>query len=100
MEKIIDYEVEEMLAKKLEGKVLVHIYMLQYGKTISIIKDHYTVQKGIIYIVENKKLTPSKDTFFDLDKECVVVGIYNSSKTYKRIIKNYTYSEFKKLHKL
>lgn len=96
----LDNEIEQFLNKRCEGKLFIHIYLVYFSKTYSVIKDFYTVKNGKVYVLENEKETLSKDTLFDLTKDCVMVGKYNPNRKYKRIIKEYTYSEFKKLHKL
>lgn len=97
---LLDSQTELLLKKKYEGKLFVHIYLLHYSKTFVVNKDYYTVKDGLVYILEKGKLTPSKDTLFDLSLDCIMVGKYNPNKTYKRKIKEYSYSEFKKLHKI
>lgn len=95
-----DKEVEDYLAKKFEGKLFVDISMLKFGKTFSINKDFYTVKNGRVCMVNDGREDFTGDTLINLTIDCRQIGIYHPEKIYKRIIKDYTYAEFKKLHKL
>ena len=94
-------EVEEMLSKKFEGKLFVDISLCKiFGKSYSIIKDFYTVINGKVCCVNDGHQHFTDDTLLNVSKDCKQIGIYDPTKVYKRIIKDYNYSQFKKLHKL
>jgi hypothetical protein len=93
-------EEEAYFAKKYEGKLFVDISMFKFGNSFTINKDFYTVIGGKVCMVNDGKQQFTGDTMFDLSKDCKQIGIYHPEKIYKRVIKEYTYSEFKKLHKL
>jgi hypothetical protein len=94
-------EIEERLAKELEGKLFVCISFHAFsGKSYTIIKTHYTVLSGLVYIIEDKGLVSTGDTLLALQGECKIIGKFDPLKKYKRIVRDYSYKEFKKLHKL
>jgi len=92
----IVYQVEKYMADKFDGKLFVHISLIKIGRQYSVDKDWYTVLNGIVYCIEGTKLTPSGDKLISMESECKRVGVYNPNKTYKRVIKYYTYSQLKK----
>lgn len=63
----VNREIENKIAKKLEGKALVQVYMINMGSTWWIHRDYYFVRGGIIYIVDVDGIHRSSgDTFFQL----------------------------------
>jgi len=98
---INDKEVNDYLAKKYEGKLFVDISLLKImGSSYSINKDFYTVKEGKVCMVNDGKEYFTGDTLLNISTDCKQIGIYDPNKIYKRIIKDYTYAEFKKLHRL
>lgn len=97
-----DKEVEQNLAKKYEGKLFVHLWVsCSFGNKFYVHKDYYTVVNGVVHAIENDgRLFPSGDKCFSLYQDCNQIGKYDPKKKYKRVFKTYSYSEFKKLHKL
>jgi hypothetical protein len=101
MTKIIDPEVEAMLAKKFEGKLFVDICLLKvFGNSFTINKDFYTVKDGKACMVNDGKEYFTGDTMLNIATDCKRIGIYDPKKVYKRVMREYTYAEFTKLHKL
>ncbi len=62
-------------------------------------KDFYTVKEGKVLMVNDGLEQATGDTLIDLVSQCKRIGIYNPNKKYKRLIKDYSYSELNKLHK-
>ena len=96
-----DKAVNQYLAKKYEGKLFVCIDLLKsFGNSYTINKDYYTVKNGIVYMVNDGKEFATGDKLLSIQTNCKQIGIYYPNKIYKRIMKTYTYSEFKKLNRL
>jgi hypothetical protein len=93
-------EFQDFLIKKYEGKLFVDISMLKFGKSIMINKDFYTVKGDKVCMVNDGKEQFTDDKLMNIEIDCIQIGIYHPEKIYKRVMKDYTYSEFKKLHKL
>lgn len=94
-------DVDKYLAKKFEGKLFVDVSLMKiFGNSFSINKDYYTVKDGKVCMVNDGKEYFTGDTLLNLSTDCKQIGIYHPNKIYKRVIKTYTYSEFKKLHKI
>ncbi len=93
-------DIEEYLRSKLEGRVFEHIYMLTMlgGTEHSIHIDYYTVQQGKVYIIEGDgtELSQTRDTLFNLQKDCHCLGKYNPAKKYKPVRQSYPSTLFKK----
>lgn len=99
--RITSPEVEAYLAKKYEGKLFVNICLINIlGNSYCINKDYYTVKNGKVCMVNDGKEYFTGDTLLNISTDCKQIGIYHPEKIYKRVMKDYTYSEFKKLHKL
>jgi hypothetical protein len=94
---IVDQQIEEMLKKKAEGYVYAEVGMIFFGNTWSIMRDYYVALKGVIYIIEDGKLNPSKDTFFNLTTNCIRIGRYNPKHKYQRSTRSYNYKQVKRL---
>lgn len=92
--------IEKHLATEFEGKLFVDIGLLKIGNTYTISKFYYTVECGRCYLIEGKMLHPTGDTMLSVKTDCKMVGKYNPNKYYNRSMRDYSYSEFKKLHKL
>lgn len=92
-----DKELNEHLAKEMEGKLFVHLGVLKNFNSFMVNKDFYTCLNGVVLMVNDGKVQNTGDTPFTLHTDCIKVGKYNPNKVYKRKIKEYTYTEFKKL---
>ena len=75
-------EIEDILKPKLDGKLFIVISLFTNGKGYLVCKDYYTALDGIVYSINEKELTESGDTLFDLQKDCICVGDYNESEIY------------------
>lgn len=97
----IPQDVEDSIAKELEGGLFAHIYMCNFAESHFVSRDLYTVKDGKVYDVTQKDgLYLTKDSCFDLKRDAKRIGKYDPNKTYKRTFNSYTYSEIKKLLKL
>lgn len=88
------------LANELEGDLFVEIFLSCFQGQFSIHKNHYTIKDGLVYMVNDGRFDSTQDSVLDVHSRCKKLGKYDSSKKYKRIIKDYTYADLKKLHKL
>lgn len=97
----VPQDVEESIAKDLEGGLFAHIYMTNFGGQHFVSRDLYTVINGQVFDVTQKKgLYFTDDTCFELNKCSKRIGKYDPSKTYTRTTNSFMYSEMKKLLKL
>ena len=93
--------VEKFLAEKFEGKLFVDICLMKiFGNSYTINKDYYTVLHGIVYMVNDGTMQKSGDSLLSLKTNCKMIGKFDSTKLYKRVQREYTYAEFKKIHRL
>jgi hypothetical protein len=101
MARITDQEIERHLANKFEGRVFVEIHLAKInGNEFRINKDFYTVKKGKVYMILGEKLEPTDDSMMNVNMDCKPIGVFNPNKNYVRKQKNYSYKEFKKLHRI
>lgn len=78
----------------LEGKVLVHRFFHSFCDTFFFNEDFYTVQKGVVYIIEGQdgdKLTPSGDSLETLATDCTPYGDFDPTKKYPPIRRSFDY---------
>ncbi len=95
---IIDKEIEEFLAKEFEDKLFVEISVSKFlGEHFTLSLDYYTCRNGKVFSLEDKEYQTT-DTMFNVKKDCKEIGIYDPTKIYKRVIKHYTFDEFKNIH--
>lgn len=85
---MLSNESNEILAKKLEGKVFVYISFLPLGfqndgNNFMVCKYFYTVKDGIVYhINKDNSLSNDKDELFDIHHKCICLGEFDETKTY------------------
>jgi len=75
-------DINNHLAKKLEGGLFENITMTFCGRDYVIRRDFYTVKNGKVYNCSGGKLTPTEDSFMNVYTECQRIGTYNPNKEY------------------
>ena len=94
----VNQEIEKMLAEKYEGKVFAQVYMIHMGGTYWVNRDYYFVRDGKVWLIEKDGATcDSKDTLFQLQLDCVIIGKYNPKNKYKSTSREYSYKQVKRL---
>lgn len=93
---------QEALAKELQGGLYACISVSNiFGNTFIAVRDLYTVLDGVCYQVCGADLVKSEDNLIHIKASCKRIGKYDPHKSYyRKVSKEYTYAEIKKLFKL
>ena len=88
---------QEVLANKLEGNVYAHDFNIKFGADSYMVhRTFYTVYRGVVHIIEGKEgktLTISRDSIYDIEKDCTLFGDYNDCNSYMNTCEEMTLVE-------
>lgn len=76
-------EVENHLAKEMEGIVYESIWLMHAFGSYYVTKNFYLVKGGIVYELNGEHSHPTGDTCFEVHTKCARLGKFNPRKTYK-----------------
>lgn len=94
----MNQEIERFLASEMEGNLYEHVWMTFGFGSYYVSKDYYMVRDGEVFILDQPGIwSPSKDKLFDLQKDCQLIGKYQTSENLQRHKKTYTHSEITEL---
>lgn len=93
-------EYKAHLAKEMEGRLYLHVYLQFAFEKYQVSADYYTVKNGEVYMVNNGIEQKTGDDLGDTKSQCEFVGQYNPKEIYNREYKTYSPLEIKKMLKL
>lgn len=90
-------KVPPYLVEELNGKLLLHVYVINQRDNVMIIRTYYTVKQGVCYLVSDSGLSPTNDCLWDVYTQCKHVGEYDPNVKYKDSSKTLDAQEFEKI---
>lgn len=99
---VMNNDIENFLAQELEGGLYACITVNNvFGNSFIAVRDLYTVLDGVCYQICGNDLVKSEDNLIHIKASCKRIGKYDRNKSYyRKVSKEYTYAEMKKLFKL